>query len=108
MVPSRAADPNHQTQLWRSNQRVRFHHLLGNERPSCGGSQHDTGQSSMVSDKHEYPQQQLDACSEYLSKYGSLLPPEMTEASAARIRADFRKVLERHPWLLKKTHEVGR
>jgi hypothetical protein len=53
-------------------------------------------------------QQQLDACSEYLSKYGSLLPPEMTEASAARIREGFQKVLERHPWLLKKTHEVGR
>jgi G3E family GTPase len=53
-------------------------------------------------------QQQLDACSEYLSKYGSLLPSELTEASAARIRADFQKVLQRHPWLLKKTHEVGR
>jgi hypothetical protein len=53
-------------------------------------------------------QQQLDACSEYLSMYGSLLPSELTEASAARIRADFHKVLERHPWLLLKTHEVGR
>jgi hypothetical protein len=53
-------------------------------------------------------QEQLDACSEYLSRYGALLPSEMTEASAARIRADFQKVLERHPWLLKKTHEVGR
>jgi len=52
--------------------------------------------------------QQFEACSEYLSKYGSLLPSELTEASAARIRADFYKVLERHPWLLKKTHEVGR
>lgn len=53
-------------------------------------------------------QQQFDACSEYLSKYGSLLPSELTEGSAARIRADFHKVLERHPWLLKKTREVGR
>lgn len=52
--------------------------------------------------------EQFAACSEYLSKYGSLLPSEMTEGSAARIRADFHKVLERHPWVLKKTHEVGR
>ena len=52
--------------------------------------------------------EQFDACSEYIFKYGPLLPSELTEASAARIRADFRKVLERHPWLLKKTHEVGR
>jgi hypothetical protein len=52
--------------------------------------------------------EQFDACSEYLSKCGRLLPSELTEASAARIRADFRKVLERHPWVLKKMHEVGR
>lgn len=52
--------------------------------------------------------EQSEACTEYLSKYGALLPSELTEASAARIRADFHKVLERHPWLLKKTHEVGR
>lgn len=52
--------------------------------------------------------EQFEACSEYLAKYGSLLPSELTEASAARIRADFQKVLERHPWLIKKTHEVGR
>ncbi|MEN6428743.1 MAG: hypothetical protein ABFE13_25625 [Phycisphaerales bacterium] len=52
--------------------------------------------------------EQSEACTEYLSKYRSLLPSELTEASAARVRADFHKVLERHPWLLKKTHEVGR
>lgn len=52
--------------------------------------------------------EQLEACSEYLAKYGPLLPPEMTEKSAGRIRADFGKVLERHPWTLLKTHEVGR
>ena len=53
-------------------------------------------------------EEQFAACSEYLAKYGALLPSELMEASAARIRADFQKVLERHPWLLKKTHEVGR
>ena len=52
--------------------------------------------------------EQLEACSEYLAKYGPLLPQEMTEKSAGRIRADFGKVLERHPWTLLKTHEVGR
>ena len=52
--------------------------------------------------------QQLEASSEYLAKYGHLLPSEMTEASAARIRADFGKVLVKHPWLLKKISEVGR
>ena len=52
--------------------------------------------------------EQLDACSEYISKYGDILPSELTEGSAARIRADFSKVLERHPWLLKKIHDVGR
>jgi hypothetical protein len=52
--------------------------------------------------------EQLEACSEYLANYGPLLPQEMTERSAGRIRAAFNKVLERHPWTLLKTHEVGR
>jgi hypothetical protein len=52
--------------------------------------------------------EQFSACTEYLSKYGSLLPSEITEANAARIRADFPKVLKQHPWLLRKTHNVGR
>lgn len=52
--------------------------------------------------------QQLQASSEYLAKHGHLLPSEMTESSAARIHAEFRKVLEKHPWLLLKIHDVGR
>jgi hypothetical protein len=52
--------------------------------------------------------EQFTATSEYLSQYGSLLPREMTERSAVRIRADFTKVLEQHPWLLRKIHNVGR
>lgn len=52
--------------------------------------------------------QQLAASSEYLVKHGHLLPSEMTEKSATRIRAEFRKVLEKHPWLILKIHEVGR
>ena len=52
--------------------------------------------------------EQLDACSEYISKYGHLLPSEIAEANAIRIRANFRKVLEKHPRLLLKFHSVGR
>jgi len=52
--------------------------------------------------------QQLAASSEYLAKHGHLLPSEMTEKSAAHIHAEFRKVLEKHPWLILKLHEVGR
>lgn len=52
--------------------------------------------------------QQLAASSEYLAKHGHLLPSEITEKSAARIHANFGKVLEKHPWLILKIHEVGR
>jgi hypothetical protein len=52
--------------------------------------------------------QQLVASCEYLAKHGHLLPSEMTEKSAARIHANFGKVLEKHPWLILKIHEVGR
>lgn len=52
--------------------------------------------------------EQLEASSEYLSKHGHLLPSEMTEASAARIHAEFRKVLEKHPWLVLKISNVVR
>ena len=52
--------------------------------------------------------QQLAASSEYLAKHGHLLPSEMTEKSAARIHAEFRQVLEKHPWLILKIHNVGR
>ena len=52
--------------------------------------------------------EQLEACSEYVSKYGYLLPSEITEGNAIRIRANFRKVLEKHPRLLLKFQGVGR
>jgi hypothetical protein len=52
--------------------------------------------------------QQLQASSEYIAKHGHLLPSEMTEASAGRLHAEFRKMLEKHPWLLLKIHDVGR
>ena len=53
-------------------------------------------------------EQQLAASCDYLAKHGHLLPSEMTEASAARIHANFGKVLAKHPWLLLKLNEVGR
>lgn len=53
--------------------------------------------------------EQLAASGEYLAKHGHhLLPREITEASAARIHANFGKVLQKHPWLILKLHEVGR
>ena len=52
--------------------------------------------------------QQLAASAEYLSKHGHLLPSELTEKSAARIHAEFRKVLEKHPWLILKIRQTGR
>ena len=52
--------------------------------------------------------QQHEACSEYISKYGYLLPSEITEANALRIRASFRQVLEKHPRMLMQFQGVGR
>jgi len=52
--------------------------------------------------------QQLEASSEYIAKHGHLLPSEMTEASAARLRAEFPRVLQKHPWLVLKIRNVVR
>jgi len=52
--------------------------------------------------------EQLDAATEYLEKYGHLLPSELTEGSAARIRANFPRVLERHPALTRRMRRLGR
>lgn len=52
--------------------------------------------------------EQFAAASEYLRKYGHLLPSELTEGSAARIRANFHRVLEEHPRTLRRLHRVGR
>lgn len=52
--------------------------------------------------------EKLAASKEYLDKYGHLLPSEITEGSAARVRANFLKVLEEHPHLVKRLRNVGR
>lgn len=58
--------------------------------------------------KDHTPSEVLAASQEYLAKYGHLLPSELTEDSAARLRANFLKVLENHPELVQKLRRVGR
>lgn len=52
--------------------------------------------------------QMLDASSEYLEKFGHLLPSDLTEGSAARLRANLPRVLEEHPFLIQRLRAVGR
>jgi len=52
--------------------------------------------------------EKLAVCEEYLEKYGHLLPSELTEAGAVRLKANFTKVLEEHPHLMMRLREIGR
>ena len=52
--------------------------------------------------------EQFSVMDEYLKKYGHLLPSELTEGNATRIRANFRKVLAQHPKILQKTRRLGK
>jgi len=45
---------------------------------------------------------------EYIDQYGHLLPSEMTEGGAGRIKANFYKVLKHHPKTLRTLRNVGR
>ena len=54
------------------------------------------------------PAEVLAASTQYLAKYGHLLPSELTEGSAARLRANFLKVLESHPEFVQRLRRVGR
>jgi hypothetical protein len=51
--------------------------------------------------------EQLAAPDEYLQKYGHLLPAELTEGSAARLRVNFPKVLEEHPKMIRRMRQIG-
>jgi len=51
--------------------------------------------------------EKLAATDEYLAKYGHLLPSELTEGSAARIKADFVGVLEEHPKMINRMRKIG-
>ena len=44
---------------------------------------------------------------EYLEKYGHLLPSELTEGSAVRVRANFPKLLAQHPEIIRKIRRLG-
>ena len=52
--------------------------------------------------------EQIDASTEYIAKFGHLLPSELTEESALRIRMNLPKFLNKHPYLIKQTRQVGR
>jgi len=52
--------------------------------------------------------EKLAAPDEYINKYGHLLPSELTEGSAARIRVNFPKVLEEHPKIIHRMRRIGR
>jgi hypothetical protein len=51
--------------------------------------------------------EKLAAPDEYLQKYGHLLPSELTEGSAARLRVNFPKVLEEHPKMIRRMRQIG-
>ena len=53
-------------------------------------------------------QAKLNVADEYLGRYGHLLPSELTEGSAARIRANMLRVLEQHPHLMHRLSLIGR
>ena len=50
--------------------------------------------------------EKLAATDEYLCEYGHLLPSELAEGSAVRVRASFPKVLEEHPRLLQRMRRL--
>ena len=52
--------------------------------------------------------EKFDASTEYIAKFGHLLPSELTEGSSARIRANFTNFLEKHPYLIQQIRRVGR
>ena len=51
--------------------------------------------------------EQLSVADEYLEKYGHLLPSELTEGSAVRIRTNFPKLLAQHPEIIRKIRRLG-
>src|SRR5437868_1648759 len=48
------ADPDQYPQLWRANQPIRFHRLMGNESQCGGGSRHRFGKSHLVTGANQY------------------------------------------------------
>ena len=52
--------------------------------------------------------EKLKAADEYLAEYGHLLPSELTENGAARVKMNFRKVLAEHPRMMQRFGQIGR
>ena len=52
--------------------------------------------------------EEMAAADEYLGQYGHLLPSELTEGSAARLRGNLLELLIHHPQLLDQLGEIGR
>ena len=50
----------------------------------------------------------LAAPYEYLRKYGHLLPAELTERGAGRLRSNFLSVLEEHPRMIQRIRRIGK
>lgn len=57
-------------------------------------------ESLSVDEKLKFPD-------EYVAEYGHLLPDELTEKGAFRVKANFPKVLEHHPNVLNRLRGVG-
>src|SRR5258707_884598 len=53
------ANPEQQPQLWRANQPIRFHHLLGNKSKCGGGSRYGFGKSHLVPGANKYSDERL-------------------------------------------------
>ena len=66
--------------------------------------------SAKVSDywNHLTLDERLEAGREYLAKFGNLLPREVTEGSAPRVRAFLPRFLVQHPRLVRQLRNVGR
>lgn len=52
--------------------------------------------------------EKLAVSNEYLDKYGRLVPSELREGGAVRVRAFFWKVLEEHPKIVRRLRNVNR
>ena len=52
--------------------------------------------------------EKLAASDEYMHKYGHLLPKEMTERKAPRVKSFFTKILQEHPKIFLRLRRIGR
>jgi len=52
--------------------------------------------------------EKLRAADDYLAEYGRLLPAELTENGAARLKMNFPRVLAEHPRMMQRLGEIGR